>query len=342
LRLLPTQRSWGIPATLATPAGHPASKCGEFMRTLLLTAVCLTLMLAANAQNQNSFAAGNANTGSSFGSLSNANNANPAAVSNTASPKQPAQRDPLLDPPPLPRAKVSLIGGTVMRVDDVLNRITIRPFGAKKNMGLNFDTRTDIVEDGKPAAEWDIKPGQRVYIDSQLDGTRVFARSIRIQSLGASGSGYGQILNYDARTNTLTLRDQLSAQPVHFRLSAATVVRNGTAVGSTADLQPGSLVSLVFANQQERNVVKEVSLLAQPGAVFSFFGTITFVDLSRNLIAVSNQADNKAYEIHLGSVPPSILNGLHEGTTVGISAVFDGNQYVARNVSLQNSNPSQD
>lgn len=305
------------------------------MRNLFLLLLSGSLVCGiAHGQTQAAFAAAD--------SANTSTNGSNGAVSSPVLPVHPHKYDPLLDPPPLPRAKVSLIGGTVMRIDDVQNRITIRPFGAKKDMGLAFDTRTQIVEDGKLSGEWQIKPGQRVYVDSQLDGTRVFARSIRIQSLGANGSGYGQILNYDANTNTLTLRDQLSEQPVHFHLNAATVVQNRGEAGSTADLKPGSLVSLVFANRQDRNVVKEVSLLAQPGSVFSFLGKLTFIDLSRNLIAVSNQADDKSYEIQLANVPTSVLQNLHEGTTVAISAVFDGSQYVARNVSLPDQNSDQE
>jgi len=66
--------------------------------------------------------------------------------------------------------------------------------------------------------------------------------------------------------------------------------------------------------------------------VFSFFGRITFLDLSRHIVAVNNRNDEKTYEISVSGVPDSILRSLHEGTEVGVSAVFDGNHYLARTI----------
>jgi hypothetical protein len=240
--------------------------------------------------------------------------------------------DPLLDLPPLPHQKIALTGGTVTQVDHILNRMTIRPFGSKQQMRLDFDMRSAVFQDNKPAAGKDISVGQRVYVDTQLNGTRVFAKTIRIQTSASSGSGTGQILDYDPSANLLTLRDELSNQPVHFRLTASTVVYSGNEARSQADLRPGSLVSLTFTDQQGRTVVRDVALLAQPGAESDFFGKLTYLDLSRNVIAVANQNDGKTYEIRLASVPQSVLRNLHEGTVIGVKAVFDGKQYTARNV----------
>ncbi len=240
--------------------------------------------------------------------------------------------DPLLDLPPLPRAKVALIGGTVTQVDHVSNRLTLRPFGSKQQLRVDFDMRSAVYRDSQPALPKDIQRGDRVYVDTMLNGTRVFAKSVRIQTGASSGNGTGQVIDYDAAANLLTVRDELSSQPVHFRLSSTTVVRNGTQTIQAAELRPGSLVSLTFVDQQGHSVVRDVTLLAQPGAEFSFFGKLTFVDLSQKMMAIANQVDGKTYEIHLASIPPAVLRNLHEGSDVGVSAVFDGTQYTARSV----------
>jgi hypothetical protein len=240
--------------------------------------------------------------------------------------------DPLLDPPPLPHASVSLIGGTVMNIDPVMNQLIVRPFGDKRKMRVAFDTRTQIRADGQPVAESVLQKGQRVYVDTMLNGTTVFAKTIQVDAHGGTGSGRGQIVDYDSASGILTVRDELSERATGFHLSPNTVVRSNGETRTTADLVPGSLVSLTFGAQDGGDVVREVSLLAKPGSTFSFFGPITYVDLSRKLLALNNRNDDKNYEIHLTAIPRTMLRDLHEGTVVGISAEFDGSQYVARDL----------
>jgi len=302
------------------------------MRDLLCLIGLLALTGGVNALTQSAFSPANpasANTTPS-GAVASTTATGPTPTTGTEAPTQ--AYDPLLDLPPLPHNKVSLIGGTVVNVDGVLDRITIRPFGSKQQLHLAFDIRSQIDRDGKPAVEQDIRPGERVYVDTMLDGTRVFAKNIRIRTSVSSGNGHGQILGYDARSQILTLRDELSDQAVRFSLTSTTVVRSGNGTRSLADLKPGSLVSLDFGTQQGAVVVREISLLAEPGVVFSFVGRITFVDLSRKLIAVNNQSDGKTYEIHLPLIAPDVIQALHEGKQVGILAVFDGTQYSANSL----------
>lgn len=251
-----------------------------------------------------------------------------------ATTTQPQSYDPLLDPPPLPHHSVTLIGGTVTKYDPVLNQITIRPFGAKKQMKIAFDTRTRIYTGAQLTGEGSLQKGQRVYIDTLLNGTSVFAKTVQVETQSMAGSGRGQVVDYNSSSNTLTIRDELSDQPARFRLSPSTPVRSGGEARTTTDLVPGALVSLTFGPDQDGAVVKEVSLLAKPGSTFSFFGPITYVDLSRNIVALDNRNDDKNYEIHIAAIPHNMLRDLHEGNVIGISAVFDGQQYVARDISF--------
>lgn len=271
-------------------------------------------------------------------SISAAQNATPSAPpADRPADKSPAAAredyDPLLDPPPLPHRRITLMGGTVTDVNEIQNRITVRPFGAKQRMRLDFDMRTHIFRDGQAATERDLQAGQRVYLDTMLNGSKVFAKSIWIRTSAGTGIGRGQILSYDSGANVLTLRDEVSAQPVTFRLDSATVIRNGNQIGLVADLKRGSLVAVSFgAGQGRSGVVRELSLLATPGSSFTFMGRITYIDLSRKLIAVANENDGKSYDIYFEAIPSTVLQGLHEGSEASISAMFDGERYVAQKV----------
>ncbi len=267
------------------------------------------------------------------GATPNPSQGNPSAEQSAG--KSPEDYDPLLDPPPLPHSTITLIGGTVTGVDEIRNRITVKPFGGKQRLHMNFDVRTHIFQDGLATTERDLHPGQRVYLDTMLDGSKVFAKNIWIRNAAGSGNGRGQILRYDGRTNTVTLRDEVSANPVSFRLDSATVIRAGNSTGSVADLKPGSLVAVTFDPGQGRSgIVREISLLAEPGSAFTFMGRITFIDLSQKLIAIANKSDDKDYDIYYESIPTTTLQALREGSQASISAVFDGNRYVAQKVDL--------
>jgi len=263
----------------------------------------------------------------------------PATNDPAATAKAPAATredyDPLLDPPPLPHNRVTLMGGTVTNVNEIQNRITVKPFGGKQRLRMDFDMRTHIFLDGQAGSGRNLKVGQRVYLDTMLNGSQIFAKSIWIRSGYGNGNARGQILDYDGRTNTLTLRDEVASQPVHFRLDPAAVIHNGSQAGSLADLKPGSLVEVSFDSGKEHSgVVREMSVLATPGSSFTFLGTITYIDLSRKLISVANQNDGKNYDIYFESLPSSILQSLHEGSEAAVSALFDGRRYVAQKVDL--------
>jgi hypothetical protein len=143
------------------------------------------------------------------------------------------------------------------------------------------------------------------------------------------------VIGFDPERKTLSIRDEVSAQTVQFRVAPDAVFHNGDQTTSVADLTPGSLVSLSFGPQQGHSgVVHEVTVLARPGAVFSFFGKITYLDLSKKLVAISNQSDNKSYDLSVESIPPATLQNLREGENAAISAVFDGSHYVAQKIDL--------
>lgn len=273
---------------------------------------------------------------STWASLSIVQAQNSVAPANTSAPTNatpaPQQNyDPLLDLPRLPHNRVTLMGGTVISMDEVMNRMIFQPFGTQQKLHVNFDTRTHFYQDGKPITEREIKPGERVYLDTMLNQDKVFARTIWMRTSAESGLGRGQIIDFDAGRKVLTLRDELSSRPLRLQLTPATIVRKGAQPGGDKDLVEGALVNIEFGPQHE---LRAVTVLATPGSTFTFAGRVTYVDLSQKLIAIDNRSDGKKYDVSMEAIAPPVLKQVHEGNDVSVSAVFDGDKYAARNIDV--------
>jgi hypothetical protein len=254
--------------------------------------------------------------------------ARPAA----AAPDNPAN-DPLFDVPPLPQGKVSLVGGTVAKIDRVRNRLWVRPFGGG-DMQMSFDERSHIYRDGIETTQLGIRKGDRVYVDTMLDGSRVFARNIRVETTVTPAGARGQLLAFDPATGNMTIRDDLSSQPVTFQVTSNTAIRQDDQPASRAELRPGTLVAVRFSpNQANRGIAQDVSILAVPGNTFVFSGTVTYLDLRLGVFALENRTDNRNYELHFH---PGIgaADKLSVGSDVTVSAVFNGSGYNVTNLTV--------
>jgi hypothetical protein len=230
----------------------------------------------------------------------------------------------------LPQGKTTLVGGTVHSIDQIRNRLTVQPFGGKA-MKISFDERTHIYRDGVPSTQMVIHKGDRVYVDTMLDGTRVFARNIRVVTGTQAADARGQIMRNDAASGRITVQDELSARPVTFRVTPTTAV-SGAGLSSVAQLQPGSLVTVKFVpDRGNRDVAQRISVIAAPGSVFTFYGRITYLNMSTRSLAVDNQSDKKTYDIKFtpAAVDPQMLG---EGKQVLVKAHFDGTGYTADNI----------
>ena len=238
--------------------------------------------------------------------------------------------DPLLDSPPLPRGSTTLVGGTVHSIDQIRDRLTLQPFGGSP-MKVFFDERTHIYRDGTPTTQMGIHKGDRVYVDTMLDGTRVFARNIRVVTGALAADARGQVLVNDLRRRMITVQDELSAQPVTFRVTPATVVDTGSGKTTVAQLLTGSLVQVKFSADRRSDVAQEISVLAAPGSAATFYGKITYLNLSTRMIAVANESDKKTYDIRF--TPAAVdVNSLQQGAQVLVKATFNGQGYTASNI----------
>lgn len=259
----------------------------------------------------------------------------PAAPA-AASGSQASENDPMLEVPPLPKSKVTLIGGTVRGIDQIRNRMTVEPFGNHARMKFIFDERSHIYRDGVETTQLAIKKGDRVYVDSQLDGPKMFARNVRLVTQLTPADADGQLLSYDQRNGVISMRDRLSSQSIRFSVNAATrISKADDQAGSPADLQPGALVSVEFApDRSNRGIAQTIKVLALPGAQFRFAGAITHLDVKSKSMAIENTSDGKNYEVGFERADVTGRDDLAVGAEVNVVATFQGDKYLAREISV--------
>jgi hypothetical protein len=248
------------------------------------------------------------------------------------------------DLPPMPRGKSTVIGGSIRTVDRVRDQLTLNVFGGRK-LKVLFDERTQIYRDGQKTALADLRAGDHVSVETVLDGTAVFARSIHMLSELPEGECQGQVMNFNPADRELTVRDALSSQPVKFRVPAGTaVVRLGQAASSAdlgfADIAVGTLISVKFQSDNKgHGVASQIAILATPGAAFVFVGNVASLDLRSGLLVVVDPRDDKRYDVFFDSARFPVSRDLHEGADVTVTADFDGARYVATRITL---NPASD
>jgi hypothetical protein len=248
------------------------------------------------------------------------------AQAGTIAPPKPQSPDPLLDLPPVPTAGATLVGGIVEKLDRVRDRVVVRPFGGGK-IEIAFDPRTKFLRGEQAAAARDLRPGERVHIETVNQGSRIFAKKIHLGLAGAPGEAHGQVVAYDVANGTISVNDELSARPVQFRIDKSTRL-GGQALGV------GSLVEVNFIPGSNRAWAREVNVLASPGASFTFVGRITYLDLASRSLVVASSTDDKKYAIKFNPQQVNAWERLHEGTNVTVKAKFDGENYTAEDVAV--------
>ena len=239
----------------------------------------------------------------------------------------------LPDLPRVPRSKATLIGGTVERLDRVRDQVTVHVFGGGK-MNILFDPRTHVYRGEAEASIADLKVGERVSLDTILDGTTVFARSIRLKSVQAIGESQGTVVKYRSDRGELTIRDAISPTPVRIRITSSTQFLQGDRKVPASTLSEGSLVAVKFGSDgASHDVAREISIVALPGTRYTFQGQVAHIDLRTGLLVITSSTDRKTYEIYLDpSIPPD--DNLHAGAVVTVVTDFQGSRYVARSLTF--------
>ena len=247
-----------------------------------------------------------------------------------------AQSDvrPSSDLPPLPPGQATVLGGTVMTVDHLRDRMVLQVFGGARTV-VTFDVRTRVYRDGKAASPDDVKNGDRVYVDTVLNGTQVFARNINLGTAALSGQTSGQVVSFEPATGELTLRDTLSLIPWRMRLTPQTVILHGDRPASAAELQPGGLVAVAFLPSKDgRIAVQQISILASPGMTFTFSGRVERFDMRRGILTLVDPRDQKSYQVSFDPTVRALTRDVREGMDIKVLASFDGHSYTAQSITL--------
>ena len=241
----------------------------------------------------------------------------------------------LPDLPVVPRKNATMVGGTIARLDRVRDRVTLNVFGGSRTTAL-FDPRTKVYRGSQESTIADLREGDRVYLDTILDGSTVFARTIRIKTGAMGGESQGVVINYSPDHGEFILRDGISPNPVHIRLSSATRFVQGDHSVPPSTLLPGSLVAVAFDSEGNgHDIAREIKIQALPGASFTFTGQVMHIDLRSGLLVLNSSTDHKTYEVYLGSsVSPQA--DLHAGVDVTVVTHFEDSRYIARSLSIQN------
>jgi hypothetical protein len=260
--------------------------------------------------------------------------AQPTSASASESSQKVKEFDPLLEVPPLPKGKVTLVGGRVKSIDHIRNRMEVESFGGGK-LKVRFDERTRIFRDGIETTQLGVQRGDRVYVDTMLVDAKVFARNIRVQTQTQAADAKGQLLYFDRRRGIITMRDQLSAHPVSFVLGPESSIRRADDEVPAAQLEPGALIAVRFAREgRERPVAREITVFAIPGNTFQFAGRLTHLDLRSGMLALENRTDNKIYDLYFDSDAVGQITDLRVGAEVSVLARFAGRNYVATNIEV--------
>lgn len=239
------------------------------------------------------------------------------------------------DLPAMPQGKSTVIGGVLREVDNVRDQLTLNVFGGKA-MKVLFDERTQFYRDGKITSLRDLHAGDHVSVETMLDGTAIFARSIHMLSLMPEGECRGQVLRYDRRAGELVVRDLLSPDPVRVHVSSGTrIVREGQE-SSSGELTAGMLIAIRFQTDRAgHNMADKISVLATPGGAFVFSGRVSFLDLRSGLLVLIDARDGKRYEISFDPSSFVVNRDVREGTDVTVTASFDGSRYSATNLTVK-------
>jgi hypothetical protein len=249
-------------------------------------------------------------------------------------PETAVAPDPILDPGPLPDSPLSLIGGTVKKVDAIRNRVVIQPFGGGPQASVLFDERSHLYRNGAATTVLGIHRGDRIYVDTMTLEHKVFARTVRAETYTGPVEAHGQVVHFNPSGQVVQMRESLTAQMVTFSISDRTALHKKNGVATTADFVPGTLIEAIFAPGRKGGIADDVNILAVPGTSYVFVGRITNVDVKRGMLAIENESDQKNYELRYDAARIPDHDRLRVGAKVRTQANFDGKIYLVEAISI--------
>lgn len=237
--------------------------------------------------------------------------------------------------PSPPHGMSTILGGEIQSVDPVRDELTLKPFG-QRSQKIFFDERTKVYRDGRNIALRDLTRTNHASVQTVLDGTNVYALSVHVMSHAPEGEYQGRVQEYIPSTGELRVSSAMLPEPLSLIVPANTpITRVGQAAfvsapSGSSDLVKGTLILVTFeANKRGRSVASQISVLATPGSVFEFSGSLSFLDMHSGLLVVVDPSDDRSYQISFDSAMLPVSRSLQEGDHVTVTAKFDGTHYVA-------------
>ena len=239
--------------------------------------------------------------------------------------------------PPIPNAKVALIGGTVKEIDPIRNRLKVRIFGGNE-MKVWFDNRSRVTSNGENILPTKIKKGDRVYLDTQNIHGTLFARQVQVNNRTVPGEVKGRVTEFDPQSGRLRIFDNLSGSELALLITPETRITLRDRGADRSHIQAGAFVTSRYQPGRGANQAQEIQVIVAPGESFRFLGTVRNLDLKAGYVSVENESDNTIYELR-ASPDEMRAQELSIGSEVDAQAQFDGNDYVVQ--SLKRLGPSQ-
>jgi hypothetical protein len=102
-----------------------------------------------------------------------------------------------------------------------------------------------------------------------------------------------------------------------------------------SDIVKGALISVKFESDKEgRGVARQIAVLATPGSVFMFNGSISALDMHSGILVLEDPRDEKGRQISFDSVRLPASHNLRTGDHVTVTVEFDGTRYVANAITV--------
>ncbi len=242
--------------------------------------------------------------------------------------------------PPIPNAKVALIGGTVKEMDPIRNRMKVKVFGGN-DMKVWFDNRSRVTSNGENILPTKIKKGDRVYLDTQNIHGTFFARQVQVNNRTVPGEVKGRVTDFDPQSGKLRIFDNLSGSELALLVTPETTIKLRDAEADRSRLQSGAFLTARYQPGRGTNKANEIQVIVAPGESFRFVGVVRNLDLKAGFVSIENQSDNTIYELRATPAEMRAQN-LSIGSEVDVQAQFDGNDYVVQSLKrLESTSPAE-
>jgi hypothetical protein len=243
--------------------------------------------------------------------------------------------------PELPRApggRSSVIGGEIRSVDPVRDQFTLKVFGGK-SVKVLYDERTQIYRDGTKISVLSLKADDHASVETTLDGTAIFALRVHLLSNVPAGEARGQVESYNPQTGELKMNVTVSHEGFEVHVALGTPIERigqlASSSGGSSDIARGTLVDVKFkGGKGGHGEATHIDVIALIGSAFVFRGDVSSLDVKAGRFVIADMNNKQTQEIAFDPARFPGSRNLHEGSSVRVTAHFDGTRYVASEIAV--------